>query len=44
MRAIFLTLEALLQATLSSIPLVLNQLALLDQASIDDLICILPAQ
>lgn len=38
--AIFLALEALLQATLSFIPLTLEQLALPDQAFIDDLVCI----
>ena len=40
MRAIFLTLEALLQATLSFVPLALEQLALPDQAFVDDLVCV----
>ena len=38
--AIFLTLEALLQATKSFVPLALEQLALPDQAFVDDLVCI----
>jgi hypothetical protein len=38
--AIFLTLEALLQATLSFVPLALEQLALPDQAFVDDLVCV----
>jgi hypothetical protein len=36
--AISLTLKALLQATLSFVPLALEQLALLDQAFVDDLV------
>ena len=38
--AIFLALEALLQAALSLVPLALEQLALPDQAFVDDLVCI----
>lgn len=38
--AIFLALEALLQATLSLVPLALKQLSLPNQAFIDDLVCV----